>query len=256
MLAASTLLLLEQPFVSYPGRNEVARKRRPESWLTRGHPEMTMKQTCPPAIPSRITSCPQEMSAMKKCLSSYIVLLSLFVVSSAVPPAQADVTLPKVIGDHMVLQRDRPLPIWGWAAPDEEIKVKLDDAMANAKADAHGNWKVVLPAMKADGKAHTMTVSGKNKIELDDILIGEVWIGSGQSNMEMGIKMCDKAEKEIAAANYPKIRLLLVPKVQTGQPAKDVNGKWVQCTPKTVAAGGWGGFSAALYYFGRDCTRN
>ena len=107
--------------------------------------------------------------------------------SSNVPQAQADVKLPKVIGSHMVLQRDRPLPIWGWADPGEEVTVKLDEATATAKADAKGNWKVVLPAVKADGKAHRMTVSGKNKIELDDILIGDVWIGSGQSNMEFGL---------------------------------------------------------------------
>ena len=151
---------------------------------------------------------------MKKSLSSYVVVVSLSVTSSIAPQAQADVKLPKVLGSHMVLQRDRPLPIWGWADPGEEVTVKLDDATATAKADAHGNWKVVLPAVKADGKAHSMTVSGKNKIELDDILIGEVWIGSGQSNMEMGIAACDKAKEEIAAANYPKIRLLLVPKMQ------------------------------------------
>ena len=201
---------------------------------------------------------------MKKCLSSYIVLLSLLVASSAVPQAQADVTLPKVIGDHMVLQRDRPLPIWGWAAPDEEVTVKLDEATATAKADAQGNWKVVLPAMKADGKAHAMTISGKNKIELDDILIGEVWIGSGQSNMEFGLGGSIGGKEAIAAANCPQIRLLHVEKVQAPQPAKDIvvaggaKGKkgqpappaptgpaWKVCTPQNVP-----GFSAVLYYFG------
>ncbi|MGA2032237.1 MAG: sialate O-acetylesterase [Thermoguttaceae bacterium] len=187
---------------------------------------------------------------MKKCLSSYIVAVSLLVLSS-VPQARADVKLPKVISSHMVLQRDRALPIWGWADPGEEVTVRLDDATATAEADAQGNWKVVFPAVKADGKAHSMSISGKNKIELDDILIGDVWIGSGQSNMEMGISACDKAKEEIPAANYPKIRLLLVPKVQTGQPAKDVKADWVECSPKTVAAGGWGGFSAALFYFGQ-----
>ena len=186
---------------------------------------------------------------MQKCLSYCVVVL--FVVASSVPQARADVKLPKVIGNHMVLQRDRALPIWGWADPGEEVTVKLDDARATAKADAKGDWKVVLPAVKADGKAHSMTVSGKNKIELDDILIGDVWIGSGQSNMEMGITACEKAKEEVAAANYPKIRLLLVPKIQFTAPATDVKADWVQCSPKTVAAGGWGGFSAALYYFGQ-----
>ena len=185
-----------------------------------------------------------------KCATWCIVVISLLVVSS-VPQVQADVTLPKVIASHMVLQRDRALPIWGWAAPDEEVTVKLDEATATAKADAQGNWNVVLPAVKADGKTHSMTVTGKNKLDLDDILIGDVWVGSGQSNMEMGITACDKAKEEIPAANYPKIRLLLVPKVQEGQPAKDVKADWVQCSPKTIVAGGWGGFSAALYYFGQ-----
>jgi sialate O-acetylesterase len=170
---------------------------------------------------------------------------------SSVPSARAEVKLPKVIGSHMVLQRDRPLPIWGWADPGEEVAVRLDDATATAKADPQGDWKVVLPAMKADGKAHGMTVSGKNKIELDDILIGDVWIGSGQSNMEMGIGACEKAKEEISAANYPQIRLMLVPKVQVAAPAKDVVAEWLACSPKTVAAGGWSGFSAALYYFGK-----
>ncbi len=188
---------------------------------------------------------------MKKCVSSYIVVVSLLAALSAVPQARADVKLPKVISSHMVLQRDRALPIWGWADPGEEVTVKLDEATATATANARGNWKVVLPAVKTDGKAHCMTVSGKNKIELDDILIGDVWIGSGQSNMEMGITACEKAKEEVAAANYPKIRLLLVPKVQTAQPAKDVKADWVVCSPKTVAAGGWGGFSAALFYFGQ-----
>jgi sialate O-acetylesterase len=188
---------------------------------------------------------------MKKSFATWcFVVVSLLAVSGP-SQARADVTLPKVLASHMVLQRDRPLPIWGWAAPNEKVTVKLDKAAATANADALGNWKVVLPAVKADGKVHSMTVSGKNKIQLGDILIGDVWLGSGQSNMEMGIAACDKAQEQIAAANYPKIRLLLVPKVSIGQPAKDVKAEWVQCSPKTVAAGGWGGFSAALFYFGQ-----
>src|SRR5260221_588605 len=100
------------------------------------------------------------------------------------PFARADVKLPSVIGDHMVLQRDKPLPIWGWADAGEGVTVELAGKKASAKADAKGNWKVTLPAMKADGKEHTLTVTGKNKIEVKDVLLGEVWVGSGQSNME------------------------------------------------------------------------
>jgi sialate O-acetylesterase len=164
----------------------------------------------------------------------------------------------------MVLQRDRPLPIWGWADPGEEVTVKLDETTATAKAAPQGDWKVVLPAMKADGKTHCMTISGKNKIELDDILIGEVWIGSGQSNMEFMLAGSTGGKEAVAAANCPQIRLLHVEKVQTPQPAKDIvvfNGPkvkgqpapppatgpaWKVCTPKTVPH-----FSAVLYYFGQ-----
>jgi sialate O-acetylesterase len=196
---------------------------------------------------------------MKKCLCSCLVFVSLFVASLAVPQARADVKLPQVIGSHMVLQRDRPLPIWGWADPGEEVAVTLDEATATATADAQGNWKVVLPAVKADGKPHHMTVSGKNKIELDDVLIGEVWIGSGQSNMEFGLWGAIGGQEAVKAANYPQIRLLNVEKVQATQPAKDIvvvggvkdkNGRaipaWKVCTPQTAP-----GFSAVLYFFGQ-----
>ena len=194
---------------------------------------------------------------MKKCALWCVVASSLSLMASSVPQAQADVKLPKVIGSHMVLQRDRALPIWGWAAPGEAVTVRLDGdtvTTATAEADAQGDWKVVLPAVKADGKAHNMTVSGKNKLELHDILIGDVWVGSGQSNMLMGMTVCDRAKEDVPAANYPKIRLLLVPNVQIDQPAKDIKADWVDCNPKTITIGGqggWGGFSAVLYYFGQ-----
>ena len=187
---------------------------------------------------------------MIKRYSAYFASIPFLVASLALSQAKADVTLPKVIDSHMVLQRDRPLPIWGWADPGENVTVKFDETLQAATADSQGDWKVVLPAVKADGKAHHMTIGGKNKIELDDILIGEVWIGSGQSNMEMGISLTDGAKEEIASAEHPEIRLLLVPKAAGREPAKDVKAQWVACTPKTVAAGGWSGFSAALYYFG------
>ena len=206
-----------------------------------------------------------EVSAMKKFAMWHIVVISLLVASSSLSQALADVTLPKVIGSHMVLQRDRPLPIWGWAAPDEEVTVKLDEATATAKADAQGNWKVVLPAVKADGKPHSMTISGKNKVELEDILVGDVWIGSGQSNMEFGLGGSTGGKQAIAAADCPQIRLLHVEKVQAPQPAKDIvtaggakrkkgqpappaptGPAWKVCTPQNVP-----GFSAVLYYFGQ-----
>jgi len=211
---------------------------------------------------------------MKKWMLCSVFVSTLSLMASSLPQVRADVKLPKVIGSHMVLQRERPLPVWGWADPGEEVTVKLDEASATAKADAQGDWKVVLPAMKADGKAHTLTISGKNKIELDDILIGEVWIGSGQSNMEFGLGSSIGGKEAIAAADYPQIRLFHVPKVQAKEPAKDVEfppppapkpgrgltppkvarkpvvqpgmATWKVCTPETVS-----NFSAVLFYFGQ-----
>ncbi len=159
---------------------------------------------------------------MNKCVL-WSVVVSLLVASSSVLPARADVKLARVIGSHMVLQRNRPLPIWGWADPGEKVTVTLGETKASAKADAHGNWKVVLPAIKADGKARRMTVRGKNKIELDDILIGDVWLGSGQSNMSFRLAWSGRAKAAIAGANYPQIRLLNVGKAQASQPAKDMD---------------------------------
>ena len=161
------------------------------------------------------------------------------------PVAVADVKLPAVLGSHMVVQRDQPLSVWGWAEKGEEVSVKFGEGSASAKADDKGNWKVVLPAPKLNAKPQTLTVQGKNKIELTDILVGDVWVGSGQSNMEWPLTATQKAKEAIAAANHPNIRLFHVPKVQTPEPAKDVNATWQDCIPKTI-----GNFSAVLYYFG------
>src|SRR5437899_686381 len=120
-----------------------------------------------------------ERSAMKRLLFSISVVVVCSVFAS---PARADVKLPAVIGSHMVLQRDRPLPIWGWAEVGEQVIVTFGEQKATAQADDKGRWKVTLNPVKADGKVHTMTIAGKNKIVLEDILIGEVWLGSGQSN--------------------------------------------------------------------------
>src|SRR5947209_9260152 len=147
---------------------------------------------------------------MKRPLLSGLIALACLATGLA-PASRADVKLPSVLGSHMVLQRDKMLPIWGWADPDEEVSVRLGDNTASTKADAKGSWKVTLAPMKTDGKAHTLTVSGKNKVELKDILIGEVWIGSGQSNMEMQLAGTHGAKEAIAAANHPEIRLFHVP---------------------------------------------
>jgi len=171
-----------------------------------------------------------------------------------VPPARAEVRLPRVFGSHMVVQRDRPIVVWGWATPGETVTVGIGANNAKAQADAAGAWKATLAAMHAGGPV-TITVVGSSTVRLDDVLIGDVWLASGQSNMEQGIGACADAEKEIAAADHPKIRLLMVPNRFTPVPMSDIEAAWKVCTPKTIAEDGWAGFSGAAYYFGRELQK-
>ena len=174
-----------------------------------------------------------------------ILLATLFLTTIGVVPVAADVKLPAVLGSHMVLQRNVPLPIWGTAKPGEKVVVNLDGNKAGTVADAKGLWKVTLKPMKADGKPKQLTVSGNNTVTLTDILIGEVWIGSGQSNMEYGLGGAHNAKTAVPAAKHPNIRLFHVPKVQSRAPAADVKATWKVCTPQTARR-----FSAVLYFFG------
>ena len=127
--------------------------------------------------------------------------------------------------------------------------VQLGAEKQTAHANDRGEWKVTLPQMDAGGP-YILTVSGSNTVQYDDVMIGEVWLCSGQSNMEFGLGHSSK--EEIAAANYPGIRLLMVKNQWTPQPQNDMEGAWKICTPETVAADGWQGFSAVGFYFGRE----
>ncbi len=174
--------------------------------------------------------------------------------------ARADVKLPALFSDHMVVQADAPVAVWGWADAAEEVAVALAGQSAKTKAGADGKWMVKLGKLKASSEAQTLTVKGRNTLTVNDVLVGEVWLGSGQSNMEMQItgKMhgsVDHADEEIAAANYPAIRMFThrepyaiyeVP-VPPREPASDRAGEWRVCSPQTVAD-----FSAMGYFFARD----
>jgi len=171
-----------------------------------------------------------------------------------VATAQAEVRLPHVFGSHMVLQQEKTLIIWGWATPGETVTVQLGSASVTAQANDKGEWKATLPAMTAGGP-YTLTVSGSSTVKYDDIMIGEVWLCSGQSNMEFGLGNVENAKAEIAAANHPGIRLLLVKHNWTAQPQSDIDGTWKICTPESVVEGGWNGFSAVGYFFGRELNQ-
>ena len=184
------------------------------------------------------------MRISKAKVATVLVLCTLAIGATA----PAAVRLPKVFGDHMVLQRGMPVPVWGWAEKGQELTVTFAGQEKKATAGADGRWMVKLDALETSEKPATLTVTagGEGKaIRLKDVLVGEVWIGSGQSNMEMGVGGCLEAGKVIKDAKYPKIRLFTVPKRPSGYPMDDVDGQWRACDPGSV-----GGFSAALYFFG------
>ena len=164
----------------------------------------------------------------------------------------AAVRLPAVIGDNMVLQRGRAVPIWGWADPGEQVTVTLARRTAVTKAADDGRWKVAFKELPPRQPLE-MTVQGSSgsTLTLKNILVGEVWVASGQSNMELPVKVAKEAKREIAAADYPNIRLFTVVKKKAAEPQTDCKGKWVECGPKTV-----GDFSAVAYYFGRQLYRD
>lgn len=175
------------------------------------------------------------------------LLCVIAVISCFARPGSAEVRLPAVLDSQMVIQRDQPVRIWGNADSGEKITVELGGEKQMTQADSEGHWIVSLKPQKADGNPRTITIRGKNEIRLEDVLVGEVWIGSGQSNMEWQLRNTQAAQAAIAAASHSDIRLFHVPKKQTPQPADDVAAKWQPCTPQTIPS-----FSAVLYYFGRE----
>jgi sialate O-acetylesterase len=164
--------------------------------------------------------------------------------------AAAEVRLPHVFGNNMVLQQGMPVPVWGWARAGEKVTVRFGDQTQTATADARGNWQVRLEALTADKKPRELTVVGENSVTFKDVLVGEVWVCSGQSNMEWTVNGVLNATAEKAAAEYPTIRQIKIPLTHAGQPQADVNGQWAVCSPATV-----GGFTAVGYFFAREVAQ-
>ena len=166
----------------------------------------------------------------------------------------AEVRCAKLFGDHMVLQREMPVPVWGEAAPREAVTVAFAGQALTAVADASGRWRVTLDPLAASAEPRTLTVRGTNILTYADVLVGEVWFCSGQSNMEKpfgprkGQRPIDDQELEVAAAHYPLLRLYQVPRTDLPQ---DGPGRfaWLPCSPEALRASD---FSAVAYYFGQQ----
>ena len=177
--------------------------------------------------------------------TTYACTATLFCCLSGL--VRGDVSLNNMFGDQMVLQQGIHNRIWGHADPEEAVTVGFAGQSHAVTADAAGRWEVQLNPVDEYGGPHVLTVEGKNKIAFSDVLIGEVWICSGQSNMQWAVNQADDADLEKAAANFPVIRLLSVPQVGTQETQWNFNGKWQVCSPESV-----GDFSAVGYFFGRQ----
>ncbi len=159
--------------------------------------------------------------------------------------------------DHAVLQRDAKVPVWGWTEPGAKVTVMFAGQTRTAIAGPDGKWLVRLKSMSASTEPRALTVTssaGQATATINDVLVGEVWLCSGQSNMEMGMRLTG-ANSDIASANFPNIRLLTVPHSVALEPQEMLKCNWQPCSPETVAQGQWDGFSAVGFYFGRDLNR-
>jgi len=165
------------------------------------------------------------------------------------PIARSDVKLPGLISDGMVLQQGVPVRIWGWADEGEKVTVRFRGQTVTSTAE-NGKWSVTLQPTKAGGP-FAMTIQGKNTISFKNVLVGEVWVCSGQSNMQFPLSRAFEAEKHIAKASNPMIRLFTVPRTKSDEPLDDVKSSWQMCTPETVK-----NFSAVAYFFGRDLQKS
>ncbi len=182
---------------------------------------------------------------------NYLKIYALFFLLMLSAAGMAEVTLPLFFNNNMVLQQGITIPVWGWAKPGEKVTVTLDKNVVSTRTAKTGKWRVNLPKMNYGGP-YVLTIKGKNLVTIENVLIGEVWVCSGQSNMEFKVSTTKNAEAEIAAANYPDIRLFTVKKRVSQLPQDKLDeGSWSLCSPQTVP-----GFSAVGYFFGRNLYEN
>ena len=178
---------------------------------------------------------------------SALVFLSLAVTVFAQEPKPF---VHPLFADHMVLQRDKPVSVWGWASAGSNVEVRFAGRTATTMANDAGKWTVEIGPFAASSKSLTLTVRGSETREFTDVLVGDVWICSGQSNMEWPVAMSNNATEEIAAGDHPNIRLFTAPRRVAFQPQELVDGAWSVCAPNTVR-----NFSAVGYFFGRELNQ-
>ncbi|HEY0981051.1 sialate O-acetylesterase [Schlesneria sp.] len=187
--------------------------------------------------------------------SRCIAVISAIALIAVTTSARADIKLPGIFSDHMVLQTGKEVPFWGWAEPGEEVTVTITSKdpgdttkpeSANVVTAADGRWSLRLPGRSKPAQVE-VTVTGKNTVTLTNVLFGDVWICSGQSNMEWPVSASLNHQEEIAEAKFPSIRFFKAERSTARVPQDDNDGKWVECSPDSI-----GGMSAVAYFFGRE----
>ena len=173
------------------------------------------------------------------------IVRALILSAAAAALLHADVRVPKIISNHMLVQRGVPVRIWGTASAAELVTVTMAGQSVKTQADAAGRWEAFLAPIVPIGP-HTLTIEGANKLTIEDVLVGEVWVGSGQSNMAFAVGSSNDAEREVKEADYGLIRLFKVKTATSEYPLDDVEGEWAWCTPETAK-----NFSAVGYFFAR-----
>ncbi len=189
--------------------------------------------------------------------SRWVLVISCFCLMSVTRDLRADVKPPQLISDGVVLQQGMKVNLWGWADPGEQVSASIQDQQATAVADSQGRWQMKIGPLRSGGP-FSLTISGKNTIVVHDVLVGEVWVCSGQSNMEMPVapppdgwsKGALNYELEITSADYPTLRMFTVHRAVASKPQVDVQGNWVKAHGEAI-----GSFSATAYFFGRDLQR-
>ncbi|MEY4090449.1 MAG: hypothetical protein RJB55_2720, partial [Verrucomicrobiota bacterium] len=172
--------------------------------------------------------------------------LSFLALVALLPALRAELKLPAVIGDHMVLQRRQTNPIWGWDTPGAKVTVAFAGQTRTATAGADGRWTVKLAALEASAEPRSMRISGSSTREVKDVLVGEVWMCSGQSNMQWSLSQAYNGDIEALASAFPNLRIISVPQVGTQELQKDFKGQWEAATPDNVKS-----FSAVGFLYGR-----
>ena len=184
---------------------------------------------------------------MKYSTRMFTLLLSVLLVWT-VGPAHAEIRLPSVFADGMVLQRNQSVPVWGWAEPGERVMVALGGTSSETTAGDDGRWRVSLPELAGQKTPMDLLINGSKsgKAVVHNVLVGDVWLCSGPSNIFWPVKKCEHSKEEIAQAKYPEIRFFMVEKAAMDKPQEDCAGAWTVCSPETI-----GEASGVAYFFAR-----